>query len=59
MSQAGLGPKKDCAGEGPSAIVNDTPILSSEKMLHKDYCRKSSVEKKLVVSLKGLDAKTN
>jgi hypothetical protein len=28
-------------------------------MLHKDYYRKSSVEKKnLVVSLKGLDAKT-
>jgi hypothetical protein len=29
-------------------------------MLHKDYYRRSSVEKKiLVVGLKGLDAKTN
>jgi hypothetical protein len=29
-------------------------------MLHKDYYRKGSVEKKsLVVNLKGLDAKTN
>jgi hypothetical protein len=36
------------------------PGLSSEKMLHKDYFRKSSVGKKsLVVGLKGLDAKTN
>jgi hypothetical protein len=36
------------------------PIFSSEMVLHKDYDRKGSVEKKmsLVVSLKGLDAKT-
>jgi hypothetical protein len=33
---------------------------SSERMLHKNYCRKSSDEKKsLIVGLKGLDAKTN
>jgi hypothetical protein len=33
--------------------------LLVREMLHKDYYRKSSVEKKsLVVSLKGLDAKT-
>jgi hypothetical protein len=44
-----------------SSIVNDRPILSSERMLHKDYERKCSVKKKklLVVSLKGLVTKTN
>jgi hypothetical protein len=42
------------------AIVNDRPILSSERMLHKDYNRRFSVGKKiLVVILKGLVAKTN
>jgi hypothetical protein len=44
---------------GPAAIVNYRPILSSERMLHKLYERKYSVEKMLVVSLKGLVAKTN
>jgi hypothetical protein len=44
---------------GPAAIVNDRPILSSERMLHKDYNCKCSVEKILVVGLKGLGAKTN
>jgi hypothetical protein len=34
----------------PTAIVNDRPILSSERMLHKDYNGKCSVEKVLVVS---------
>jgi hypothetical protein len=35
-------------------------IFSSERMLHKDYYRRSSAEKKnLVVGLKGFDAKTN
>jgi hypothetical protein len=44
----------------PAAIVNDRPILSLERILHKDYNRKCSVGKKLlVVSLKGLVAKTN
>jgi hypothetical protein len=43
-----------------AAIVNDRPILSSDRMLHKDYDRKSSIEKQiLAVSLKGLGAKTN
>jgi hypothetical protein len=30
----------------PAAIVNDRPIPSSERMLHKNYHRKCSVEKK-------------
>jgi hypothetical protein len=30
----------------PAAIVIDRPILSSDRMLHKDYTRKCSVEKK-------------
>jgi hypothetical protein len=47
-------------GEIPSIFVRDKPIFSSERMLHKDYYRRSSVEKKnLVVGLEGLDAKTN
>jgi hypothetical protein len=43
---------------GPAAIVNDRRILSSERMLHKEYDRKYSVEKKtlLVVTLKGFVA---
>jgi hypothetical protein len=47
--------------EIPSIFVRDKPIFSSERMLHKDYYRSSSAEKKknLVVGLKGLDAKTN
>jgi hypothetical protein len=27
----------------PATIVNDRPILSSERMIHKDYNRKCSV----------------
>jgi hypothetical protein len=30
---------------GPAAIVNDRPILSSERMLYKDYDRRCSFEK--------------
>jgi hypothetical protein len=41
---------------GPAAIVNDRPILSSERMIHKDYNLKCSVER---IDLKGLGAKTN
>jgi hypothetical protein len=41
------------------AIANVKPILSDERMLHKDYDRKCSVKKQLVVSLKGPFAKTN
>jgi hypothetical protein len=45
--------------ERPSILIRDNPIFSSERMLHKDYYRKSSVEKKkyLVVSLKEFDVK--
>jgi hypothetical protein len=32
---------------GPAAIVHDRPILSSERMLHKEYDRKGPVEKNL------------
>jgi hypothetical protein len=43
----------------PAAFLNDTPALSSERMLHKGYDCKCSVEKQvLVVSLKELVAKT-
>jgi hypothetical protein len=46
--------------ERSSIFVRDKLIFSSERMLRKDYYRRSSVEKKiLVVGLKGLDAKTN
>jgi hypothetical protein len=35
-------------------------VFSSESMLHSDYYRKGSVEKKnLVMTLKGLDVKAN
>jgi hypothetical protein len=42
-----------------ATIVNDKPILSSERMLHKDYDRRGSIKKKNSVSLKGLGVKTN
>jgi hypothetical protein len=45
---------------GPTAIVNNRPIISLERILYKDYERRCSIEKKiLAVSLKGLGAKTN
>jgi hypothetical protein len=44
---------------GPAAIVNERPILSTERMLHKDDNHKSTVEKILAVGLKGLVAKKN
>jgi hypothetical protein len=31
----------------PSMFVRDKPIFSSERMLHKNYYRKGSVEKKI------------
>jgi hypothetical protein len=45
----------------PSIFITDTPILSSERMLHNDYDRKGLVVKKksLVMILKGFGAKTN
>jgi hypothetical protein len=47
--------------EKPSTFIRDNPIFSSERMLHKDYYRKSSVGKKkpLVVGLVGPGANTN
>jgi hypothetical protein len=43
-----------------SSNLNDKPFFSSERMLHKDYDRKCSVEENVpVVNLKGLVAKTN
>jgi hypothetical protein len=47
--------------ERPSIFIRDKPISSSERMLHKDYYRKSSVEKKTLWSWvsKGLDPKAN
>jgi hypothetical protein len=46
--------------EKPSILKRDKPIFSSERMLDKDYCRKSSVGKtSLVMGLKEPDAKTN
>jgi hypothetical protein len=33
---------------GPAAIVNDRPILLSERMLHKDYGRKCSVGEQII-----------
>jgi hypothetical protein len=46
--------------EKPGIFIRDKPIFSSERMLHKGYYHKSSVEKKsLVVGLKGPGAKIN
>jgi hypothetical protein len=42
----GLGPENECAGEGQQQILNDRHILSSERMLYKDYDRRCSIEKK-------------
>jgi hypothetical protein len=51
---------RDVHDERRSVFIRDKPIISSERMLDKDYYSKSSVEKKnLVESLKGLVAKTN
>jgi hypothetical protein len=33
--------------EKPSIFIKDKPIFSSERMLHKNYYRKDSVEKKI------------
>jgi hypothetical protein len=47
MSPVELGPENDCAGEGPAAIVTYKPIPSSERILHKEYDRKCTVEEKI------------
>jgi hypothetical protein len=41
--------------KGEACYIRDTPILSSERMLYKDYARKGH----LVVNLKRLGANTN
>jgi hypothetical protein len=44
--------------ERPSIFIRDKPILLLERMLHKDYDHKGTVEKKsLVVSPNRLDGK--
>jgi hypothetical protein len=45
----------------PSILIRDTPIFSSERMLHRDYDSKGSVakEKTLVVIFERLGFKTN
>jgi hypothetical protein len=59
MSVAELGPESYCAGEDQQQLY-DRPIPSSERMLHKDYDRRGSVENKImVVVLKELAGKTN
>jgi hypothetical protein len=45
MSPARLEHENDCAGEDQQQ--NDRSILSSEKLLHKDYNSKYSVEKEI------------
>jgi hypothetical protein len=49
-----------CGSESPASIVNDRPILSSKRMLYKDYDRMCSIEKNIqAVGLKVLGANTN
>jgi hypothetical protein len=50
-----------CTLKRPSTFIRDKPILSPERIFHKDYDGKGSVAKKksLIVILKGLDSKTN
>jgi hypothetical protein len=46
--------------QGPAATINDRPILSSERMIYKDYDGRCSIEiNNLAVSLKGFGVKTN
>jgi hypothetical protein len=42
----------------PAAIIIYKPILSSERILHKDYNRKCSIAKNTGHDLKWLGAKT-
>jgi hypothetical protein len=45
---------------GPAAVLNERLILLSEKMLHEDYDRKCSVERKIAGhDSQGLVAKTS
>jgi hypothetical protein len=38
--------EKNSVFDMPSIFMRDKPIFSSERMLHKDYYRRSSVEKR-------------
>jgi hypothetical protein len=49
----------DTFDEWPDIFIGDKPMFSSERMLLRDCDHKGSVEKTLVLSLKGLGAKTN
>jgi hypothetical protein len=40
--------------ERPSIFIQDKPIFSPERMLHKDYYHKNTVEKKILVVSRGL-----
>jgi hypothetical protein len=54
------GDKKECLEtQTVAAIVNDRPILSSERILYTDYDSRCSIEKKIILamSLNGLGAK--
>jgi hypothetical protein len=56
MSFAGFGPETEYGGEGQQCnCKKKRPVLSLERMLHKDY----SIKRTLVVSLKRLGGKTN
>jgi hypothetical protein len=48
-----------CPLQRRSIIIRDRPILSSERVLHKDFKGSVAKKKSLVVSLKRLGAKTN
>jgi hypothetical protein len=47
--------------ERPNIFIRDKPTFSSERMLHKDYYCKGSLERKMLWSWvsKRLDAKRN
>jgi hypothetical protein len=46
----GFGPEYDRSGRGPAAIVNDRPVLSSERAPHFNKSQLSVSNKDLVVS---------
>jgi hypothetical protein len=61
MNPAGLEHENSLAGEGQQLFVNDRPILSSERVLHKEYDRNISLRKYkfMAVSFKELVSKMN
>jgi hypothetical protein len=50
VSHTGLGFENECAGEGQQQLQMTETILSSERMLYKDYDRRCSIEKKIIWS---------